>query len=352
MMAALVQTYPQETGTITMLQTRPTSATGRMPSSQQQPVSQYSGPSSQSPRTYHGNATFTGYRGSSTPVQQYAFQSTPSLNQSTQWQQQQGSYRANPSDYDPSVNRHRFPNQTHGVGQSGSRDDSAINSRQGGSVARPQPAHTAGSSNQGATTKATPDRYRRPQAQNVSHARSQSATLPSTTNLPNTVQFYNVGNNARAAMANRPTSFYASVPGSSMDDMHIYQQPQQEVKGSRRKSIQHLEAPTGQKMQVEQGAKAPEGVTKNVRVASNNSAHSRTGSSDSVNSSRSAHSRPSVSCIPPATEPFEWVCYGIVLVSLTVIYSLPTVACRSPQATPLQSPVTKHSPLPSRNNQK
>ena len=263
-MAALVQTYSQETGTIAMLQTRPTSATGRMPSGQQQSIPQF-GHSTQAPRAaYHGNATFTGYRGSSTPVQQYAFQSTPSLN-----------------------NSYRSASPSTGVAQGGSRDDSAIsNGRHGAPMARPQPTPIT----PGNTNKSAPDRYRRGQTQPGNHARSQSATLPSTATLPNTASFYNVGNNSRAALANRPASFYGSIPGTSMDDMHIHEQSQAEAKAMRRRSM-HAHDP-------EPGIKAVGTEPKTLRTVSSNSVHSRSGSSESVNSSRSNHSRPSVSDDP------------------------------------------------------
>ncbi|KAI6783860.1 BNI4-like protein [Emericellopsis cladophorae] len=120
-----------------MLQTRPTSATGRMPSSQQQPIPQYG--ANQAPRSsYHSNANLTGYRGSSTPVQQYAFQATPTLNQP---------YRMNAAEYDPSVTHHRFPNYGPPVTNSspgGTRDDTAILQARQASANRsaPVPAST------------------------------------------------------------------------------------------------------------------------------------------------------------------------------------------------------------------
>ena len=285
-MAALVQTYPTETTTITMLQTRPTSATGRMPSGQQQAMPQYGSP--QAPRSvYHGNATFHGYRGSSTPIQQYAFQSTPNLNQVSH-----NTYRGNSSpDVETNANRHRFPGQ--GAMAGGSRDDSAIvQGRQGAQVARPQPTVMAGQ-----TAKNTPDRYRRGPTQSANHMRSQSATLPSTTNtanLPNTASFYNVSANARTASANRPTSFYASIPATSMDDMAIPQKSRVDTKGMRRRSMHSIESSAAFKSQPEQANKGSEKDPKSLRTVPT-SPHSRSGSSESVNSSRSNHSRPSVS---------------------------------------------------------
>lgn len=251
-MAALVQTFPQETGTITMLQTRPNSSTGRMPSGQQTTLPQYAS-AAQAPRTtFNGNATLTGYRGSSTPVTQYAFQSTPSLNQ---WQPQT-SYRLSDGDSN-TQQRHRFPSTGQTI--TTSRDDSAL--YQNRPSTRPQ-TQTVGS------PKSTPDRYRRGNAQAGQHARSQSASLPLTGTLPATTQFYNTGNTPRTAVDNRPTSFYATVP-SSVDSLQLRPQPDQAATSPDEKRVQA------------------------ARSASYNSAHSRTGSSGSAQSSRSAHSRSS-----------------------------------------------------------
>ena len=257
-MAALVQTYSHETGTITMLQARPTSATSRVPSGQQQ-----FGHSPQAPRAaYHGNATFGGYRGSSTPVQQYAFQSTPSLN---------NTFLSPPA-----------------AGTQSPRDDFA---RHGGPASgQSQPSFSSSNVN-----KAAPDRYRRTQPQAGNHSRSQSATLPSTVNLSNTASFYNVANSSKAATANRPASFYATIPGTSMDDMHIHQHVQAEAKAMRRRSMHSLESPVTAQPQPESTTKSTETDSMTLRPRTNHSAHSRSGSSDSVNSSRSNRSRPSVS---------------------------------------------------------
>lgn len=283
-MAALVQTYTKETGTtITMLQTRPTSATSRMPSAQ------YSASSSQAPRSpYSGNAALTGYRGSSTPIQQYAFKSTPGLHSSSQ--------------PDLSSQRGRFPSQSSvtnvsvlGVGQGGSRDDIAIiQTRNGVPGPRPHSAHLTVE----ASNKAAHDRHRRGNAQPSVHTRSHSATLPSTSavNLPNTAQFYNIPN-SRAALANRPTSFYATIPGSSMDDMHIPQQNQLDVKGMRRRSMASPDLAGSLRLPDLDhfSHQTLQNDLKTFGAVPRPSPHSRNGSSDSVNSSRSNRSRPSVS---------------------------------------------------------
>lgn len=289
-MAALVQTYTQDPSTITMLQTRPTSSTGRMPSGQQQPALSYAAVA-QAPRSaYNG-----GYRGSSTPIQQYAFTSTPSLNQLPPLQQPT-SHRTSPTqEYSPNVARGRFPAQTHvannpntSAGQLGSRDDLSIGQGgNGASSSRSQSAHLG-------SGKVAPDRYRRPgNNQAGPHARSQSVTLPSTANLPNMAQFYGISNNSRTTLPARPTSFYATVPGSSMDDMHIPQQPKIDAKGLRRRSMQGLDSSSVLQLpQFDHSLKL--GVDdSSLSPAVSGTAHSRNGSSESVNSSRSNHSRPS-----------------------------------------------------------
>ncbi|CAG9937610.1 unnamed protein product [Clonostachys rosea f. rosea IK726] len=253
-MAALVQTYTKETAPITMFQTRPTSATGRMPSGQQ--THQYSGSMAQSPRTATQFGATPGYRGS-TPIQQYAFTSTPSLNQSNQWQGQKGSTSPAPQ-------------------------------------ASPAPRSPSSSVSAGSTSKAAPERYRRTNAQasNNNHGRSQSATLPSTANLPNTSQFYGVSNNSKTALPNRPASFYATIPGGSMDDMHLHQ-PSQDAKTMRRRSIQSLESLTAFKPPSSEPVKVDKDAKTLRPSLPNTSVHSRSGSSESVGSSRSTHSRPS-----------------------------------------------------------
>lgn len=281
---------------MTMLQTRPTSATGRMPSGQQQPAMSYAA-AVQAPRSaYHGN----GYRGSSTPIQQYAFTSTPSLNQPPQPQQftpQRTSPTPQTPENDTSAPRGRFPAQTPSYAnatQTGSRDDSAVVQGRGAPAAsnRSQSAHMA-------SAKAAPDRYRRGNAQPAPHTRSQSVNLPSTANLPNMAQFYGITNNARSTLPARPTSFYATVPGASMDDMHIPQQPKTDAKGLRRRSMQGLESVGSLQLPQFDHSFKLSGDTDTKPTASGSSVHSRNGSSESVTSSRSNHSRPSVSYLAP-----------------------------------------------------
>ncbi|EPE10268.1 dihydroflavonal-4-reductase protein [Ophiostoma piceae UAMH 11346] len=89
-MAALVQTFPQQTGTVTMIQTRPASANDMLPAQSQSAYAV-----GQQPRSnFYGMPNNMGsapvlYRSSTAPIQPYAFTSTPSLHATNGWQPQQ-----------------------------------------------------------------------------------------------------------------------------------------------------------------------------------------------------------------------------------------------------------------------
>lgn len=289
-MAALVQTYPQQTSTVTMLQTRPTSATGMASGNQGQGGHPYNGLPSQAPR--YGAGAPTGYRGSSTPVQQYAFTSTPTLTHNHSWQSQGQQARSanqnvnyNARQYSSSMTNLAF-NPNGAYTQTVARDDSVLPTpRNITPTARPHSAFIAGptqpSQGSQSPSKAAPDRYRRSVTpQQNQHSRSQSTTLPSN-GMPSAAQLYNGPNPARSSVMNRPNSFYNAIPGTSMDDMHLL--PQSPLEGNRswKRSVSH--------------DKKPDGASQTLRVVPSPTAHSRNGSSESVNSSRSSHSRPSSS---------------------------------------------------------
>ncbi|KAI5465564.1 hypothetical protein BGZ63DRAFT_348782 [Mariannaea sp. PMI_226] len=309
-MAALVQSYPQQTGTVTMIQTRPTSA-GIMPS-QSQTGHQYL-VGSQAPRSPYGVVAPAAYRGSTVPVQPYAFTTTPVLNHTQSWQPQA---QQNARNYNVNASHNVRPysasmtNLSMGLGQSGSRDDSSIpHARNIVPAPRPQSAYLAGpqpsfSPSTSAPTKSAPDRYRRPAVPNPQqnqHGRSQSAGFPGShpgTNGPvPAVQLYNGPNPQRSAIPNRPNSFYGAVPGTSKDDMHVYPSSvSDDAKRSRRRSMHSREAVDHLKPAVPVKADRPgERDGKTLRVVSTPSPHSRNGSSESIGSSRSSQSRPSSS---------------------------------------------------------
>ncbi|GJC95146.1 hypothetical protein ColKHC_03972 [Colletotrichum higginsianum] len=150
-MAALVQTYPQQTSTVTTLESR---SSGNMMPAQAQANQQYMA-AQQAQRNFSGAGV---YRGSNTP-QPYAFTTTPSLNTNGQWQQYGNGHRTASSPavptqgvihgHDASRSRHagtasmsNIAYNTHGMGTSkgGSRDDSAIPAaRTNLQAPRPQP---------------------------------------------------------------------------------------------------------------------------------------------------------------------------------------------------------------------
>lgn len=285
------------------MQTRPT---GTMMQNQGQTGHQYM--PSQAPRSQYGVAAPVGYRGSSVPVQPYAFTTTPNLNHTQSWQPQA---HQNVRNYNANANAHAshgvrtysasMTNLPMGLGQSGSRDDSAIPpARNIVPAPRPQSAYLAGTTQSftsatPALTKSQPDRYRRPAAsQQNQHGRSQSTVLPGNNAIP-AAQLYNGPNPQRSAIPNRPNSFYNTVPGTTMDDMHLYPSTySDDGKRTRRRSMHSKETADHSKPAIP--PKADRQVDKDgrtLRVVSNPSPHSRNESSDSVGSSRSSHSRPS-----------------------------------------------------------
>ncbi|CAF3617041.1 unnamed protein product [Fusarium graminearum] len=283
-MAALVQTYPQQTATVTMLQTRPASSTAMIPNNQGQNGHQYAG-TSQTPR--YAAPSPTGYRGSSAPVQQYAFTTTPTLNHAQTWQPQQ----TQPSRaYNPNANYggRQFSSSgtnvqynTMGVGQTGARDDSAIPQRRNVVPApRPHSAFLAGSTQPVSPTsqsKAAPDRYRRSLApQQNQHGRSQSTAVPVNVGMPTANQLYNGPNPSRSAIPNRPNSFYNAMPGMSAEDMQFAHL--EDPNRSRRRSVRANSDVTRPTMQDKGKA---DGNSQSLRVVANAAAHSRNASSSS-----------------------------------------------------------------------
>ncbi|KAF5027252.1 hypothetical protein F66182_668 [Fusarium sp. NRRL 66182] len=298
-MAALVQTYPQQTASVTMLQTGPTSATAMIPNNQGQNGHQYVAASSQAPRYAAGAPA--GYRGSSTPVQQYAFTSTPTLNHTQSWQPQGQPVR----NYNQNINyggrqfsapAMNLQYNAMGVGQTGARDDSAIPQRRNIVPApRPHSSFLAGPTQPASPTsqsKTAPDRYRRTLTpQQNQHGRSQSTALPGSSGMPTANQLYNGPNPQRSAIPNRPNSFYNAMPGTTMDDMQLPQPTLEDPNRSRRRSIRANSDASKQKPSTQDKGKAEQ----TFRPVGNTATHSRNGSSESVGSSRSSHSRPTSS---------------------------------------------------------
>ncbi|CAJ2510016.1 Uu.00g059160.m01.CDS01 [Anthostomella pinea] len=328
-MAALVQTYPQQSGTVTLLQARPNSASGIMPTtSQAHPGQAYMANPQRT--SYHGLPGSVGgqsaYRGSSiAPVQPYAFTSTPNLTNGGQWQQY-GGYRTSSGTTVPTMQQ-----MVDARGQPAPVPAS-----------RPQ---LNGTSNQPtfaqvAAAKASPERYRRPSPrhtetspaglQSSQPSQGQGSATPSGSGMATVVHLYNpraVPDRKAAIPRNpavlpRPHSAYGT--GVTMDDMHLHRQvTDEEAKRFRRRSIHsinssdyptpltpqdfkqaeesfRLEAPAKSNKQsnVEKSQKPAVRVVPAPPPATNvekSTIPARNGSSESLVSSRSSNSRPSSS---------------------------------------------------------
>jgi hypothetical protein len=330
-----------------MLQTRPASASGILPS-QGQPSQQFGPP--QQRNSFYGNpnglAGSAVYRGTSTPIQPYAFTATPSLNPAMQWQQF-GNARASSSPtvptmqsfehnnarprYPASVSMTNLPSSVVSMGYTpgGARDDSALpGTRRVAPAPRPQSAHLTGSATQVSFAQATPvrvspERYRRPVPRPADSGSvvqqptsAQGSAAPSGSGMATVGHLYNSQKlsapRARTAVAaSRPSSAYASATSSAADDMQLYRrQVQAEAKRFRRRSMPALDSADYPKPLTPHVFKQPDDSSslqqfvgpKNTdkedtitRIASVNddTMNSRNGSSESVATSHSNSSRPS-----------------------------------------------------------
>ncbi|WYZ40597.1 hypothetical protein EsH8_IV_000938 [Colletotrichum jinshuiense] len=332
-MAALVQTYPQQTSIVTTLQSR--SSVNMIPA-QAQANQQYMA-AQQTQRNFSGSGI---YRGSNAPIQPYAFTSTPSLNTTGQWQQYGGGYRTASSPTVPTqgmaqghdANRSRHAGNSsmssatynHGMGTSkgGSRDDSAIPAARTISHApRPQSAYLAGNTAQQMNfaqtpaAKTTPDRYRRPALQQ----QPRQASVPSGSGMATVSHLYNSpgSNDQKSASVRgrnpsfqgRPNSYYGAVDDMQLNHHHMAEDGVR----LRRRSMHSLDSADYPKPLTPQEFSHPEEPSrpdrvptpknneKTLRIVSklappaDNNMHVRNGSAESLASSRSSHSRPSSS---------------------------------------------------------
>ncbi|KAI0018980.1 hypothetical protein F4780DRAFT_470332 [Xylariomycetidae sp. FL0641] len=244
-MAALVQTYPQQSSTVTLLQTRPSSSSGRMPgTSQAQSGPSYMGNTQRT--SYHGisgnGGGQTAYRGSTTgPVQPYAFTATPSLANNSQWQQP--GYRA-PGTTAPAMQQ-MGDQRTQQV----ATGSNTATRQPNGSSAQPTFAQVV-------AAKSSPERYRRPAPRHTDSSpgalQQQGSAMPSGSGMATVVHLYNPRNgpDRKAAvprngtvLPNRPHSAYGATLGTTMDDMHLHRHPNEEDnKRFRRRSIHSINA--------------------------------------------------------------------------------------------------------------
>ncbi|ESZ97672.1 hypothetical protein SBOR_1954 [Sclerotinia borealis F-4128] len=285
-MAALVQTLPQQTTTVTMLQTRPSSASGPLQPSQNQ-ASYHQYPVSQQPRnTFHGlnnnNMATSNYRGhnSMAPIAPYAFTSTsgPSIggqqiqngSQSRPEQQRTSSAPIVPTIQGGSgnpPNRSRYPaalsvsttsssSSSELSQRSGTKDDSAIASTARVATRAPRPNSTIITSYSqslapplASPAKPTPDRYRRPavrraESSNTSSSSQASGPSSSASIMPNVMQFYGASTQAVNTQAfNLQMPQPQNQPSATADDMQLNQRTTSEqAKRYRRRSIHTIDA--------------------------------------------------------------------------------------------------------------
>ncbi|KAK2630043.1 hypothetical protein QTJ16_000863 [Diplocarpon rosae] len=276
-MAALIQSYPQQSNTIAMLQTRPSSASGILSTaSHSQPHHQYSANPPQMQRhIVHGKSHSMGianYKGHTavTPIAPYAFTSTPSL---TIPGQRQGPHlradqrtssapgtmshpqHTHPQHGDSGPIRSRYPaplsvstvssSSSSEISArshiSGTRDDSAIggNVRPVSGFPRPKSSTVAASSSPGLSSPSTsspvkppPDRYRRPNNRRTESNASQTPATPAGSSMPNVVQFYGNTTQEPTVPPISPQAFSLHLPplskptsatsgGASADDMQL-----------------------------------------------------------------------------------------------------------------------------------
>lgn len=351
-MAAMVQTYPQQTGTATVLP-KPASASVMMPShAQSHSQSQQIVANAQSQRNnYHGMSGQTNYRGGAGPVQPYAFTATPTLGNNTGPWQNYGAFRTNSSPGSvPTVQtldaRPRYQSNPSGsVTQSTSRDDSSLPSASRTNSRQPSP-HVPGGPGQPtfaqvAAAKASPDRYRRPAVRQADSSpvvqqqhvpQNQGSAMPSGSGMANVVHLYNprVAGSSRVprSTASRPQSAYGSLMvGVTVDDMHVHRHTsEEEHKRFRRRSMasfdttdypnpmtpqefkqqqqraEELAAVKRAKAATDKQQKPQKPVTRILPVPSveknhaplhGTTTHARNGSSESLASTRSSNSQPS-----------------------------------------------------------
>lgn len=308
-MAALVQTYPQHSAPAAMLQTRPSSGSGLQSSSSHQYTGTQPQRNNYQSRSASGGGSIP-YRNSA-PIKPYAFTTTPSLN-STSQRQQVGALKPSPtSTHVPPRAAEHIPITAMGVGVTGSQDDSAIPQRRSISPAqRPQSAYMASTasaqpfSSQTGSSRTPPDRYRRPGL--AQHGRSPSAQPSSSTSyLYTSPSVAPVSHRSSLPPGVRPST----MSGSAVDDGQIcLQHPHPEEKRLRRRSMHTLDSAdypnplTPHLFQRTEDTSRPTTRPNSAGKEMMNSGrresiHNRNNSSESVVSTRSSHSRPSVSTI-------------------------------------------------------
>lgn len=335
-MAALVQSYSQQSGSTTMLQPRPSSASGLQAQNQS-----YGGNHPQRASYYGGSGGQPVYRMNPGPIQPYAFTSTPILHPSNQWQQPAayrtasspavptmrgfgGSSSQQRSRYPASVSMTNLPSSSATEYGGGFRDDSslpAVGGRRYPSAPRPQSAHLIGATPSTATqvsvmqvapSRASPERYRRP-APRVVDVSAGSAGRPQQLSPPQFGDQRPGQPRSRTPSANnsRPTSLYNLTGGSSADDFQLSRQqqiPEDQYRRLRRRSMPALDSAeyrqpltplsgnqAGEMTAAQKGTDLALPRGRAISVANNSGGKFNTGSANSSSSESLASSRGNVS---------------------------------------------------------
>ncbi|KAI9809967.1 MAG: hypothetical protein M1825_000400 [Sarcosagium campestre] len=259
-MAALVQSFPPQTSTVTMLQTRPSSASGTFQNTSQGPALSHHVPRpSQTPRTiYSGNQAMGNYRGqTSHSVAPYAFTATPGLSagagflpqphlrlenrtasaptnpyNSRQTQESSAKQRAPSGTSISATPTTAGDGLTHGGQSSTSKDDSVLVNARSSSALGSRPASAFNLTPSGpsmpnlsgpAAGKTQPDRYRRNHRRaetNSPSGSSQQSPSPSSSAGP-----------SGSGMANVGHLYSLSTHSSSTPSLHTYQAPGNTLSG-------------------------------------------------------------------------------------------------------------------------
>lgn len=301
-MAALVQTIPQQDGSATILQTRPSSASGSA-SHTSRPHLPRSHTMSPGPYSAGGGSPATR---SSTPVAPYAFTSTPSLvsvpqsGRSNSLSAQDGPPRLPPiaagtvSSSSSSSTTSNVSNRSHA-----SQDDSVLSSRVRTNDI-PRPLSTANvpspfswsQASPSSPSKPSPDRYRRPRRQSIV---SQSGNSPAPSSN-DTVQ--TTSSNPLPARPIAAVHGHVRTPSADTTRPQKQQHPELATR-YRRRSWGSLDAAEAYGLQGEKISTAsllaplPDLKLPGDR-ARPASSHSRNGSTESIHSSRSARSVSSI----------------------------------------------------------
>ena len=351
-MAALVQTFPQQTS-VTMLPSRPASSGATFGSSSN---SQHAGSRSPQLSRYNTPSAASHYRGlPSGPIHPYAYTGAPTLNK-----QQTPHLRPENRTSSAPVISHGQHHSIHGDvvyrqhhpaagslpnAQSFShfptstphvQDDSSISQRPFHPELNGRPMSAVNLSSPGpilavnttSSTRPAPDRYHRPQRRSESGSSTDmqvprqptSSALPSGSGMAAVGHLYSFpGQSSSSPTFHNYQSFrgHAFNPGSqtrvtSVDDMNMPRPPPDLAKRYRRRSVGSLEAAelNGTKDGFQKPLPLPSPVVQQpprvlapeaknqYEVPPRLSSHTHSGSTDSVASSRSAHSssRPSVRC--------------------------------------------------------